>query len=171
MALVEAGDYGGFELHVLLTDSSGVDVSKVVYKLVAADYAAAAAAGATIRTRLLTVTDAVIKGYSIIQRFVENALTLPADVEIENRASVTARITGDPTKVANVTIPAADIGIFQNATGSGRNKVDVVDNNLLTYLGTWQLTGGLAVLSDGEFLDDTNVVVEGKRNHRQSSDG
>lgn len=171
MALTEAGDYGGFELHVVLTDSSGVDVSKVVYKLIAADYAAAVAAKTTILTRLATVSDAVVKGYSIIQRFVESALALPANVEIENRASISARITGDPTKTANVVIPAANIGIFQNGTGSGRNKVDVVDSNLLTYLATWQLTGGLAVLSDGEFLDDTNVIVEGKRNHRHSSDG
>ena len=168
MALVSAG----FEMHVMLTDSSGKDFAKLVYKFIAGTTAATAATnGATIRTRLATVTDAVVRSYSILERFVEDALALPANIEIENRALVVARVSGDPTKTANVVIPAPNIGIFQGATGSGRNIVDTADSNLLTYLGTFQNTGGLATLSDGEMLDDTNVIVSGKRTHRASSDG
>lgn len=168
MALVSAG----FEMHVVLTDSSGVDKAKLLYKFNEGTvYADAITNGATIRTRLLAITDAVISSYSVIERFVEAALALPANVEIENRAVIVARINNDPTKTANILVPAPKIGIFQNATGSGRNKIDVVDSDLLTYLGSFQATGGFATLSDGEQLDDTNVIVDGKRTHRKSSDG
>lgn len=167
MALVS----GGFELHVQLVDSSGVDVSKLVYQLTAADADEGATQSATILGLLNTVTDAAIKGYSLLERFVENALVLPAAVEVENRAVITARIFGEPGKSATIVIPAPSIGIFQSPTGSGRNIVDTADADLLAYLGIWQETGGIATISDGEELANASVIVAGKRTHRKSSNG
>lgn len=167
MALVS----DGFDLRVALTDSSGTDVSHITYKLVAADAAAAATATTTILGLLAAVSDAVVKGYSISQRFVEDAITLPANTELENRAVVVCAIDGNPLKTATIVIPAANSDIFQSPTGAGRNLINVANTDLLAYIDIWQVTGALASISDGEFLDNTSVIRSGKRSHRANNDG
>ena len=167
MALVA----GGFDLYVTLIDAGG-DTATLKYALVAADAAAAATATATILTRLNLVTDAVVKAYSIIERFIEDALVLPAtNVQIENRAKVVSLLDGDPTKTATVYIPAPVTGIFQGGPGTPAfNIVDLLDTDLLNYMDTWMVTGALATLSDGEFLAD-NTLLAGERTHRRSAHG
>lgn len=62
----------------------------------------------------------------------------------------------DPDETAKLTIPAPNIGIFQGATGTARNVIDVNDvalGNLVTQLAKYEL-------SDGEAID-TGVGVGG----------
>jgi hypothetical protein len=161
----------GFKLVVGLIDA-GRDQSNMTFDLVAATYADAVTATNTLLPLLEAVTDAVIKGYSIIENFVEGTLVLPAGtVEVENRAMVVCQINANPLKTATVVIPAATIGLFQSNTGAGHNIIDVTDADLLAYLDIWQVSGALAKLSDGEYLDDTAVIISGKRTHRHSSNG
>jgi len=161
----------GFKLVVSLIDA-GRDQSNLTFDLVAATYADAITASGTILGLLAAVSDGVVKGYSVIEKFVEGALVLPAStVELENRALITCQINNDPLKTATVTIPAGVIGLYQAATGAGHNLIDVNDADLLAYINIWQVTGALAKLSDGEYLDDTAVLISGRRTHRKNSNG
>lgn len=167
MALASAG----FKLVVSLIDA-GRDQSNLTYDLVAATYADAVTASGTILGLLDAVTDGVVKSYSIIEKYVEGSLVLPAGtVEMENRAVITCQINANPLKTATVVIPAGVIGLYQSTTGAGHNLIDVNDADLLAYLNIWQVSGALAQLSDGEYLDDTAVIVSGKRSHRSNSNG
>lgn len=172
MALVTSGDFDGWELNVTLIDNGG-NTSTLSYSLVAIDYTAAAAAAATILTRIGNVTNAVVKGYSIVQRYIENALTLPGSgVQVEDRATVVLQIAGDPLKKVTVNIPAPKAGIFVGTSGESADVIDTSDTDLQAYASTFH-TGGLATISDGEFVDDAvrAGVEKGKRTHRRSSFG
>lgn len=162
----------GFELHVTVVDK-GANTSNLVFKMDSADYATLATDATTVMNRLDAVTDAVIKSYSLVTRFVENALALPTVGEVENRGTVIAQIAANPLKRATIHIPAPVDGIFVGAAGSGSlyNKVDGTDAALLAYLSTWQNPTPIANISDGEYIDATNPFVDGKRTHRQSSFG
>jgi len=166
MALVS----NGWFMTVTIKDAAG-DPSTLTYDLVAATAADAATAGGTIRTRLALVTGAVVSGYTISERFVEDALVLPADYEVEARAVVSCLLDGFPNKPVTVIIPAPVDGIFMTPTGPGRNVVDVTDADLISYIDIWRVTGALASISDGEFIADTGSIQAGKRTHRQSSLG
>lgn len=172
MALVESGDYGGWELNVTLIDN-GANTSTLSYALVAADHAAAVAAAATILTRIGNVTNAVVKGYSVVQRFIENALTLPGSgVHVEDRATVVLAIDGDPLKKVTVNIPAPKATMFVGTSGDSANEINTANTDLQAYAATWH-TGGLAVISDGENVADAprSGVEKGRRTHRRSSFG
>ena len=162
----------GFELHVTLVDK-GANTANLSWKMDSADYATLATDAATVMNALNAVTNAVIKGYSLVTRFVENALTLPTEGEVENRATVICQIAANPLKKATVHIPAPVDGIFVGAPGSGSlyNKVDGTDADLLAYLAVWQAPAAIANISDGEYLDATSPFVDGRRTHRQSSLG
>jgi len=170
MAIVSAG----FRVSVTVADSEGSE-SVLKYNLTAAaDFDDAIAAAGAILAALAPVTDAVIKGYAISQGFTENALTLPSGVEVEKRAVITGRISGSvPTKYGNVVIPAPAQGIFQAATGSGARLIDKADTDLRNYLGLFQVTSGVASISDGEYFADVTVPenIEGRKTHRGSRRG
>lgn len=170
MALVD----NGFKLTVTLVDSSIEDTATLTYSLTAATAAAAATSAATILGLLAAVTGCAVKGYNIINGFIEDALVTPtAGVEVENRAKVVARINNQPLKTATFYIPGALDAIFLAAQGPGRNTVDPADAALIAYAGIWVDGTGLATLSDGETLEtgSSNGVLGGERVHRQSSHG
>lgn len=160
----------GFKLVVALIDS-GRDQSNLTFDLVAATYADAVTATTAILPLLEAVTDAVVKGYNIIENWAEATLVLPSGTEVENRAVIVCQVNADPMKTATIVIPAASSGLFQTATGAGHNLIDVADADLLAYINIWQVSGALAKLSDGEYLDDTAVIISGKRAHRRSASG
>lgn len=168
MAIVD----DGFDLYISLVDAGG-DVSTVSYALTAATHADALTAAGTILTRLEAVTKAVVKGYSIVNRYVENDLTLPiADVQVENRAKVVSRIADSPLKTAVFYIPAPEDAIFLGGPGSpAYNIVDTLDAALLLYSSIWiETADDLATISDGEYLE-TAGLLRGERTHRRASHG
>lgn len=167
MALVSAG----FWLTVTLRDSGG-NPSNLTYDLVAATAANAATAAADILTRLALVTASEVSGYSLAERFQENAFVYPADAENENRAVITCSLNGFANKPVTVVIPAPVDGLFvQPAGGPGYNIVDITQADLISYIDIWRVTGALAQISDGEYIGDSGSILKGKRTHRQSSNG
>ena len=162
----------GFELHVTLMDS-GLNTSNLTYVLLAADYATAVIDSGTIIAALTAVTQAEIKAYSILERFIEDNIAVPVtNVNVENQALIVLQLASSPLKKASIKIPAPVPGIFLATTGEGSNVIDVLDTDLNTYVDTWQETPGVATLSDGEQVaDGLDALLRGHRIHRQSSRG
>jgi hypothetical protein len=169
MALVTKGYF----LNVTLVDSSGENKATLRYDVVAADFTELATNVATVLSALNAVTDAVIIGYSFGEKFGENSSFVAAEgVEVENIASVSSRIDAIQEKWATLKIPAPVIGIFETATGTGRNRIDPTDTDLLTYLGLFVTTTGICQLSDNETLLVPGAAnTKGRRTHRSSRKG
>lgn len=167
MALVS----DGFKLTITLIDSGG-NRANLPYYLKAALYADAVTDTATIIAELLAITDAAVQGYTLAEQYIEDDLAYPAaGVHIENRATITARIHGHPSKTWTTHIPAPDSAIFLSPTGEGSNEVDIGNVDLLAYFGLFEETGGVAEISDGETLADAATIKKGHRTHRQASYG
>jgi len=155
----------GFWLSVSLVDYGGNQTNKR-WKMTAATAAAAVTDAATVLTALEAVTDAVVSGYSIENRFVEDALSLPATVNpVSVVASCTAYIDDAGQKKANFQIPAPTIGIFQSPIGDGADIVDSTDTAFMAYKALFD-TGEQLLISDGETLGGflRGVRVSLKRN-------
>ena len=157
----------GFDLIVNLVDSGGNGTTRT-YNLTSADADAAATDAGAVMTALDAITDAVIAGYTLGERFIENALVYPTDAEVENNARITAKIVGRPNRSATIDIPAPNIGIFTGTTGPARNVVDLADTALQTFLQLFDGSGPITV-SDGESIIVTSAV--GKRIHKRSVKG
>lgn len=141
----------GFELTVSLIDTSG-SVSTLSYQLTSADYATALTDAGTIITALDDVTNSTVSNYRVVERFVENAFTLPANAENAIKAEINAFIDGEGTKKATFRIPAPANAIFVAANGEGYNIVDTSNAEVLAYTGIFEVGTGEASISDGEFL-------------------
>jgi len=163
MALVSAG----FECVVQFADT-GDNRTIRTYDLVEAAYADAAADAAALVALLNPICDASIVGYSLNQKFKENAFALPAAAEIENQAFFAGKINGDPTDSATLSVPAASPDIFTSPTGPGYNIVDMGNTDVTAFIAVFD-TGASAQLSDGETWDPT--TVSGKRRHVKSLRG
>lgn len=147
MALVSSG----FWAEVTLVDYGGNETRKS-YQMVAADYDTAIIDFAIVAPALINVTDAVISAYSIQERYVQDALSLPATVNpVSVKAVLTAYIDDAGNKKASFDIPAPKIGIFQNTIGAGADIVDTTDAAVLAYKGLFD-TGEQLLISDGESL-------------------
>lgn len=156
----------GWYLVVNLVDSGNNQFSKR-YQLEAADAAAAAAAVATVITNLQAVTDLPIVSYHYYELQVEQALTLPLNVQGENKALLTMRIDGKPHKSATDTIPGAKSTVFVSATGDNANIVNTEHASVASY---WQMfmAGQQLFISDGEKVDQ---IKGGRRIHSKSNRG
>lgn len=157
----------GYSLVVQFVDS-GDNVTTRTYALTSTTPAGAATDALALITDLLAVTTAAIRGYTIGQRFIEDAFSFPLDVEIEDCAEISAYIVGHPGKSASVNIPAPNIGIFVGSTGKNRNIVDTTDAAVQAFLSNFGNTG-VATLSDGEIINPT--TASGKRIHKKSRRG
>lgn len=146
MALVS----DGFWLSVGLVDYGGNTTTKQ-WKMVAVTAAGAATDAATVLTALAAVTDAVVSGYSIQERFVEDALSLPTVVNpVSVVASNTAYIADAGQKKFNFAIPSPKIGIFVAAIGDGADIVDGSDTAFAAYKALFDDGTGKLYVSDGE---------------------
>lgn len=157
----------GFSLNIQFTDTGGNTTTRT-YDLTAADAATAATDAAAIRAAVDAITDAVISGYSIAERYVENALVYPANAEVEKIAQFTGKIIGRPNVSAVVTVPAPSPAIFVSPTGPGYNQVNVGAAAVQTFLQLFD-GGGEALVSDGEQWVVSSVI--GKRASKKSTRG
>lgn len=147
MALVSQGFWVDFEL----VDYAGNRTSKR-YEMTAPDYATAVTDVAIVAPALINMTDAVIASYSIQERYVQDALSLPAAVNpVSVRAVMTAFINDAGDKKASFDVPSPKIGIFQAAIGSGADLVDTTDAAVLAYKALFD-AGEQLFISDGESL-------------------
>jgi len=159
----------GWKFTVKLVDN-GSNTAQRVYDLVAASAAAAATAATAIMAALNAVTDAVITGYTLGEVFQDDAdPTLPASgVQVEDQALLILGLTGYTTKTATISIPAPNPGIFVATSGPQANVVDPADAAVLTYVGLFAPTTGVATVSDGEEADGMRA---GHRRHIASNSG
>jgi hypothetical protein len=160
----------GFRLKATLVDQGGNKATREFF-LTAADYAAAQTAATAILAALASVTQALVRDYHLGEWFEEDTDVFGSG-EIENIASLSARIDSSEIKYATVLIPAPADGLFQEATGPLYNVIDPSDAAVVAYLALWQ-TGQSATLSDGETLLNPATAgnVSGKRIHRKSRKG
>jgi len=164
-------------LNVVLADGAG-NKATVPLSFDYADFAALATAVAggahtTAITHLEAVTRARVVAYSIGVQFAENAnYFAEAGVQIEDIASISCLIDGEPLKRATLRIPAPESGIFVGSTGENANIVDTTDSDLLAWLEHFS-SDGECLVSDGEQIADPAVAgnFKGKRIHRGSTKG
>lgn len=171
MALVS----NGFELVVTLIDRGSNTTTRVFDFTSGVDtYAEAVTETGNVLTALAAVTDCVVAGYSIKEKFEENALTLPAGAtaEVSAHAEVSGRLAGYTTKRATVDIPGPKDAIFVSPTvGANYNVVNTANAAVLAYVGLFGTAGNVAYISDGEQLDSANLDLKGKRTHSKSRNG
>lgn len=145
-----------------LVESSGRSTLKRFELASPADYAAAVINEAAFRLDLSAVTDLVIKGYHIFQEFSENALVLPANVEMENQAVLAFQLA-NPNKTGSVAIPGAASDCFVDTSGANRDIVDTGATEVTNFASNFLAAGtALMYLSDGE---QAQALIGGKRRH------
>lgn len=157
MALVQQG----WELQVTYAGSDGKE-TKRYYEMgpaVTSDAEAQTAASAML-VLINAVTDCVLTGYTIVKRFVENAVSYPAgNVMVQDNALITVNLSNIPNKSGILRIPGAAVGIFQGTTGAARRRVDLADADLVAFVNAFN-AGGNFRLSDGEYYSG---IEEGRR--------
>jgi len=147
MALVS----NGFWLDVELVDYAGNQTSKR-YKMTAADYDTAITDVAIVMPALINMTDAVISSYSVQERYLQDALSLPATVNpVSMKAVMTSFINDAGDKKVSYDVPSPRIGIFQAAIGSGADIVDSLDGAVIAYHELFEV-GNQLYISDGESM-------------------
>jgi len=145
MALVS----NGFWLEVTLVDYGGNE-SRKSYQMTAADYDTAILDLAIVMPALINMTDAAISAYSVQQRYVQDALSLPTTVNpVSVRAVLTAFVNDAGNKKASYDVPSPRISIFQSAVGAGADIVDTTDAAVIAYHTLFQ-AGEQLYFSDGE---------------------
>jgi len=165
MAIVSAG----FSLEVTLVDN-GANTTTRSFELRGADITEATANSATIISALTAVTDGVISGYSIRQIFVNDALSLPAGLEVqaEVSASMTCFVADSGNKKSNYRIPMPKSAIMVGVIGKNANIVNTANTAVLAFHELYHPTNGKAYLSDGEFAGG---LIDGVRVSRKSRQG
>lgn len=165
--------FAGFVATVILKDQGGNTAVKEYELREATTHATALSDLSDIVALLDAITDAVVFGYDLRTVYREDNFAFPTGgVNVENIAEITALIEGGAGKTATIKIPAPNVGIFLGSAGKAYNNVDLSDTALFAYInGTYGDTAGLAYISDGETLQDSNPIQSGKRVHRASRTG
>jgi hypothetical protein len=175
MALAYLTSIGPTRITVTIRDNSSKGVTKTFVVPVAVWNPATDlwADLLTIRDNLVTALNAVLDGLiyrvNVIVGQQEDAAVQSANAcEVEDIASVVLNLA-TLGKTAVLQIPTPVIGVFKGASGKDKNRVDVTDADLNALVDLFQTTGGTFVLSDGEFVDDTTPIDDGKRISRGST--
>lgn len=180
MALASAGYF----CRAVVTDASGINRATRNFDIVGADLATAATNAASLITLLDAVTEGLIIGYTVGQKFEEDtATTAAAGVQVENEAVVSVNLETEGKK-STLRIPAPDPAIFLGTTGEDSNTVDSTNAALVAFVEAFTDKTGytspgadaIALLSDGEKVKPDNVndkpsIRHGKRAHRASRKG
>ncbi len=114
-------------------------------------------------TAYAAVGAGVVKSVAHQHVFSNDAFAIPndQDAEMGERAIIVTPIEGEPTKSCVINIPFANTDVvYQTATGSGRNQVDVAEPLVQDYIDLFTTTGKLTI-SDGE--KSSGVILRGKR--------
>lgn len=161
--------FSHYELVCTLVDNNG-DRSNLRYILTAADDTAATTDATTIRNALLAVTNATLVRYNINKIFAEDGdIVYPAaGVQNEDKLLVNVLLDAPGYKTAKLLIPAPKITLFTAPTGPGA-AIASNTNILRDYVALFETTAGVALLSDGETVQDPVVpgsgdnIVNGRR--------
>jgi len=157
----------GWRLVVTVYDTSGT-ASNLTYNLKSADATAAAADTATVIANLTAITKGAVGQYILGEVFEEDALTLPANSENAIKASISVYLAEVGNKRANIKIPSPVDTIFAATSGPGYNTVNGTAAAVANYIQLFQDTAGVATISDGQTVRDTQPFAGGKRISRGS---
>ncbi len=113
------------------------------------------------------LTDAALPQYRVFQVFYEDALTLPAGVQVENQASLTVQLDAVGNKKGNINVPAPVNTAFVGTTGPQNNIVNMASSLITNFLANF-LSAGAFTTSDGEKI---TRGLDGKRVHKKSTRG
>lgn len=166
-----AFDAALFGMTVTFIDSGSNTASReYMMDATVVDYAGAEAAASAAIPVIQATSDAPIASYRVFQAFNENALVLPATVQIENTMSLTYQLVLAGNKKANLNVPAPKITMFVAGTGPQSNIVNTNEttNTVLAFFTDLFQAAGKFTMSDGE---KTSRILSGKRVHRKSSRG
>ena len=152
---------------VTLIDNGG-NSSTLQFHMRDATYILAEASAPIVLAALAAVTNSVIAGWTLQQRYSEDSFAYPgAGIENEDKASITVQLAGAGNGKANLKVPAPVIGAFLDIVGPGANQIDVTDVAVLAYVGLFA-AGGKCFISDGETVLN---IVSGKRISAKSNNG
>jgi len=161
-----------YQLTVNFMETSGETVTRT-YEADVAEFATFADFITEINTpvtgflpQLIALSDSVVSSYIPAPVYVEDALTLPAAAENQNQALISAKIVGDPTASATLSIPAPKDALFTSATGAGYNVVLTSYAPLAAWLSNFA-DAAPWTLSDGEHI--VLATLKGKRRHVKSN--
>lgn len=162
MALVSEGWFLEVEF-----EDNGANITRRTYDLVAEDETEASAAVVTVLAAVAGVSDALVKGYRVGEKFGQDSGSFPASgVQIENLALLVTQLeTFD--KSATYSIPAPKAAIFTASSGAAANIVNIGNAAVIAYHALFG-SGGVATLSDGE---EAGALQKGRRVHRKSDRG
>lgn len=157
MALVQQG----WEVQISFAGSDAKETTRNHQTSAAVTTDAEAQTAATALIALYNaITDCVVTRYSVVKRYVENALSYPAgNIMVQDRALITVNLSDTPGKTGTLNVPGPSVGLFQGATGPARRKVDLSDSDLVSFLQAFGVSGNFT-LSDGEYYSG---VQDGKR--------
>jgi hypothetical protein len=128
----------------------------------------AATEATTMLAKLVAVSDAVITNYRVYQVQVEQALSLPVNVQIENCASLTLLLSGVGNAKANANIPAPKNALFVSASTGPQNNIVNMSNSAVVAFTDSFLSSGKFTISDGQKISRS---LSGKRVHKRSNKG
>lgn len=150
MAYVASGNGAGFFATVQIMDK-GEEKATLTVELRSATFAAALTDIASWVTNFVAVSEAEVLGYNIQQKFVNDAIIVPAAGQLQEKARVAFRLE-NTSEYETLDIPAPRATIFVSTNGADSEIVDTSDAALIAYTNLYKSTG-IAFISDGEALD------------------
>lgn len=150
MAFVADGNGNGWFLTVRIMDK-GEEKATLTVELRSADYAAAVTDAGAWMIGFYQVSDCEILGYNLQQRYINNAIIIPATGQLQEKARVAFRLENS-ADYETLDIPAPKSTLFLNTNGANSEIVDTADAGLVAYTNLYKSTG-IAFISDGEALE------------------
>lgn len=153
MAFVVQGNGDGWFATVQIMDK-GEEKTTLTVELRSADHAAALTDIGAWAIAFYQVSNCEILGYNVQQRFINNAIIIPASGQLQEKARVAFRLE-NTSEYETLDIPAPKDTLFLNTNGAASEIVDVADTSLIAYTNLYKSTG-IAFISDGEALEQVS---------------
>lgn len=157
MAYIPDGAGFGWFLTITVQDRN-MDYVTLTFELRATNAVEAEAERTAIFTAFDDVSQAVIVGYGLNQRFVNDSIGVPAAGEVEVKARVSYQLK-DTFKKGTFDIPAPKETIFLALTGKQNKVLDVADAAVMAYADLFRAAGS-AYIGNGGSLE---YLLEGRK--------
>ncbi|AXH77632.1 MAG: hypothetical protein [Caudoviricetes sp.] len=157
MAYIPDGAGFGYFLTVTLQDRN-MDYATLTYELRATNDIEAEAERAAIFTALGDVSQGVIVGYALSERYVNDSIGIPAAGEVEVKARVSYQMK-DSFHKGTFDIPAPKETIFVATTGKGNKVLDITNADVIAYADVFR-AAGVSYIGGGNSLE---YLLEGRK--------
>ena len=147
----------GYYFNITVMDKN-MDTVNLDYALRATNDLEADLEAAAILTAFDAVSLAVVVGYSIGQRFVNDSIGIPTAGEVQIKARLSFQ-EKDSFHKGTFDIPAPKETIFLATTGKMNNVVDVANSDVTDYADLFR-AAGVAYVNGGESLE---YLLEGRK--------